>query len=338
MPTNGSGTSRVFVIGGSAGAIEALRKLFSHLPEDFPAPILVVVHTPPDSPGALPQVVARRSRLLVHNAIDGAPLQPAHVYMAPPGFHLQVEDGRMRLRGGPTENRHRPAIDPLFRSAAHWYGPAAVGIILSGYLDDGSGGLFRIKQAGGVAIVQDPEDALVGDMPRNAAERTEPDYSVPIRELAPLMIELAKETVSPRVVPMSEPTMNNEPQPGRRSVFTCPDCNGTLWEVEEGGTLRFRCRVGHAYTADSMLEEQNMDVERALWAALRTLEENAELSHRLADRARHHGFANSERRYMDRAHESFVNAKVLRELLTGSKQVPVPARPMQDLDEEVSAD
>lgn len=338
MPNNGGGDSRVFVIGGSAGSIEALRELLSLLPQDFPAPILAVVHTPIDSPGNLPQVLARRSNLLVYNALDGARLRPAHVYMAPPGFHLQIEDGRMRLRGGPTENRHRPAVDPLFRSAARWYGPAAVGIVLSGYLDDGSAGLFRIKQAGGVAIVQDPDDALTGDMPRNAAERVTPDYSLPIRELAPLMVELAKQPVTPGVVSMSEDKLDTQAQPGSPSVFTCPDCHGALWELEEGGTLQFRCRVGHAYTADSMLEEQNMDVERALWAALRTLEENTELSHRLADRARHNGFVNTERRYMDRARESFVNAKVLRELLTGSRQVPAPARPMQDLDREISAD
>ncbi len=338
MPKNGSDIPRLFVIGGSAGAIEALRELFGNLPKDFPAPILAVVHTPIDAPGSIPQVLARRSRVLIHNAVDGAPLQPAHVYMAPPGFHLQVEDGRMRLIGGPTENRHRPAIDPLFRSAAQWYGPAAVGIVLSGYLDDGSAGLFRIKQAGGVAIVQDPDDAITGDMPLNAAERVDPDYSVPIRELAPLMVELASEPVTPRVVPMSKDKLDSAAQPGRTSVFTCPDCHGTLWELEEGGTLKFRCRVGHAYTADSMLEEQNMDVERALWAALRTLEENAELSHRLAARARSSGLLNSEKRYASRAHEAYINAKVLRELLTGSKQVPAPARSMQDLDEEISAD
>ena len=340
MPTHGSGFPRVFVIGGSAGSIEALRELLGNLPEDFPAPILAVVHTPIDAPGTIAHALARQSRLLIQNAVDGAPLKPAHVYMAPPGFHLQIEDGRMRLIGGPTENRHRPGVDPLFRSAARWYGPAAVGIVLSGYLDDGSAGLFRIKHAGGIAIVQDPDDAIASDMPRNAAERVLPDYTVPIRELAPLMLQLATEPTNPKVAPMSPEKIGTDAQPGRTSVFTCPDCHGTLWELEEGGTLKFRCRVGHAYTADSMLEEQNMDVERALWAALRSLEENAELSHRLADRARNGGLVNSERRYKDRARESFVNAKVLRELLTGAKQVPAPApaRPMHKLDEELSAD
>lgn len=340
MPGNGSQTYRLFVMGGSAGSIEALRELFQLLPENFPAPILVVVHTSLEGPGAIPNVLSRCSPLLIQNAVDGAPLKPANVYIAPPGFHLQVEPGRMRLIGGPTENRHRPAIDPLFRSAARVYGHAAVGIVLSGYLDDGSAGLFRIKEAGGVAIVQDPEDSMVPDMPQNAAARIAPDFSVPIRELAPLMVQLAGEPVlaSQRVVTMSESTPSNGEPVGAPSVFTCPDCHGTLWESEEGGTLRFKCRVGHAYTADTMLQEQNMDVERALWAALRTLEENTELSHRLAQRSRDHGFPHSEQRYLERARESFINANVLRQLLTGGKQVPEPARPMEDPGEEISAD
>ncbi len=339
MSEQGRGGGRVFVIGGSAGSIEALRELFSELPEEFPAPILTVVHTSVDSPGNMPQVLSRRSHMPIFNAVDGAPLKNGYIYVAPPGFHLLVEDHRMRLLGGPTENRHRPAIDPLFRSAAQVYGPGAVGIVLSGYLDDGSAGVFRIKEAGGTVVIQDPEDAIVGDMPRNAAERVQPDYSVPIRELAPLMVQLAGEPVSaPTVVSMSENEFAKQESSGSPAVFTCPECHGTLWEEEEGGTLRFRCRVGHAYTADSMLEEQNLDVERALWAALRTLEENTELSHRLADRAHGHGFVNSERRYRERARESYTNAKVLRRLLTGAAQVPAPARAIQRPDEEMSAD
>jgi two-component system chemotaxis response regulator CheB len=331
---------RIFVIGGSAGSIEAMRELLTSLPGDFPAPILVVIHTPMDAPGLMAAVLHRNSRMPVLNATDGDRIRPAHVYVAPPNYHLLLEGGRMRLTTGPTENRHRPAIDPLFRSAAREYGPDAVGIILSGYLDDGSIGLYRIKQAGGIAIVQDPDDAMAADMPRNASERVHPDFTAPVREIAPLMVQLANQAIAASSVAKrnSDQSMPSD-DPGKPSVFTCPECHGTLWESEEGDTLRFRCRVGHAFTADIMLHDQDLDVERALWAALRVLEENADLSTRLASRAQNKGFHQTERRYMIRAEESGRNARVLRELLTGGdRQEPRPARSLDDVDQQISAD
>jgi two-component system, chemotaxis family, protein-glutamate methylesterase/glutaminase len=331
--------NRIFVIGASAGGMEACRELFSLLPRNFPSPILLVIHTPEGAPGLMAAVLQRASRMTVINAREGESLLPAHVYVAPPNYHLQVTPGRMQLVNGPSENRHRPAIDLLFRSAALSYGPAAVGIILSGYLDDGSAGLFRVKQAGGIAIVQDRDDATVPDMPRNASERVHPDYSVPIRELAPLMVQLANETVAvPSFNDMPEDTFSLKLDSGIPSVFTCPECHGTLWETEEGGSLRFRCRVGHAFTADSMLQDQQLDVERALWAALRVLEENHELSTRLAARARGKGYRQTERNYDIRAAESHRNALVLRELLTGGRQEPKPARSLEEVDQQATAD
>jgi two-component system, chemotaxis family, protein-glutamate methylesterase/glutaminase len=339
FPISDHGTGRIFVIGASAGGLEAMRKLLSLLPRDFTAPILVVIHTSEDAPGLMPAVLQRTSRMTVLNATDGELLLPAHVYVAPPNHHLQVELGHMRLIQGPSENRHRPAIDPLFRSAALTYGSAAVGIVLSGYLDDGSAGLLRIKQAGGIAIVQDLEDAIVPDMPRNASERVDPDYSLPIREVAPLMVRLASEPVAAptKAVEMSKDILSSNEDSGTPSVFTCPECHGTLWESEDGGTLRFRCRVGHAFTADSMLQDQQLEVERALWAALRVLEENHDLSTRLAARARVKGFRQTERNYDIRAQESHRNALVLCELLTGGRQEPKPARSLEAVDQQASA-
>ena len=193
---------RVFAIGASAGGLEALREFLPLLPGDFPSPVLVVVHTTEDSPGLIPKVLQRATQMRVLSPFDSETLYPAHVYVAPPNYHMQVERGRARLFDGPNENRLRPAIDPLFSSTALAYGPNAVGIILSGYLDDGSAGLLRIKQAGGVTIVQDLDDAIVPDMPRNARDHVQPDYSVPIRELAPLMVRLAKEPVPPPMLPV----------------------------------------------------------------------------------------------------------------------------------------
>ncbi|HWR17747.1 MAG TPA: chemotaxis protein CheB, partial [Terriglobales bacterium] len=325
MPRNGSPNDRLFVIGGSAGAIEALRQLLSALPRSFPSPILVVIHTPLDSPGQLSYVFQRDSKLVVRPATDGVHMKPGTVYVAPPNYHLTVRDGHIRLVTGPVENRHRPAIDPLFRSAAREYGSAAAGIVLSGYLDDGSIGLWSIKEAGGITVVQDPDDAIVPDMPRNALERVQPDHIVPIRELATLMVSIATEPMPVSSLEQETPMATNNEHAGNTSVFTCPECHGTLWEADEGGTLRFRCRVGHAFTADTMLQDQSLDVERALWAALRVLEENAELSHRMASRSRKSGRHHAHQLYANRSEESRRNAMVLRELLTrGMRQEPQP--------------
>jgi two-component system, chemotaxis family, protein-glutamate methylesterase/glutaminase len=332
LKNNNSNNNHVFVIGASAGGIETVRELLHLLPPDFPAPILLVIHTAADAPGLLARVLQRETKLLVLNAVDGAKLQPSRLYVAPPNFHLVIEADRMRLLKGPVENRHRPAIDPLFRSAARSLGPAAVGIILSGYLDDGCAGLFRIKILGGTTIVQDPEESLVPDMPRNAIERVDPDYIVSVQELAPLMSRLAtREVAMTRSRKDIEMTADNlDDNIGSPSPQSCPECHGVLWETEEGGTLRFRCRVGHAFTADTMLEDQGVDVERALWAALRVLEENSELSTRLAEKARVSGRQQAEKRYSERASESIYNATLLRQLLTKGVQEPKPARPLDE--------
>jgi two-component system, chemotaxis family, protein-glutamate methylesterase/glutaminase len=330
---------RVFVLGASAGGIETMRELLRLLPQDFPAPILLVIHTPADSPGLLAKVLQRESRMLVVNAEDGRKIQGARVYVAPPNFHLLLQGDRMRLMNGPVENRHRPAIDPLFRTAAKTLGAATVGMILSGYLDDGCAGLFRIKTAGGTTIVQSPDDALVPDMPRNAIERVHPDYVVPVTELAPLMSRLAETEVQTQAVgeEYNMAADSKDENAGSPSSQACPECHGVLWETEEGGTIRFRCGVGHAFTADTMLEDQGVDVERALWAALRVLEENSELSARLAEKARTGGREHAEKRYSARAEESKYNATLLRQLLTHGSQETKPARPLDQAIRDVQS-
>ncbi len=329
---------RVFVIGGSAGAIEATRDILARLPSEFPSPILVVIHTAPDSPGLLATVLQRSTRLLVQNALDGKQLRPGHVYVAPPGKHLVVEDGSVRVIAGPVENGHRPAIDPLFRSAAREYGTRAVGVILSGYLDDGCSGMYRIKEAGGVTIAQDPDEAMIPDMPRNAIEFAGPGYVSRIPEIAALMEKLAAEPspvgASSEVLTMAE---RREDSQGKLAVYTCPECHGNLWEVEEGNILKFKCRVGHAFTADTMLADQGVDVERALWAALRVMEEHGELSTRLAARARKNGLSYAEKLYSERAEEATSNASVLRELLVNGRQEPRPARPLDLAEKEADS-
>src|SRR3954468_16267399 len=185
MPTN-----QIVVIGASAGGLEAMRTLARDLPADFPTPICVVIHSAPQSPGMIGEILDRVGPLRATNARNRERLTPAHIYVAPPDFHLVVEPGILRVTKGPRENRFRPAIDPLFRSAAQVYGPGAIGVILTGSLDDGVAGLWTIKRLGGTAVVQDPAEALYSSMPRTAIQQVDVDHVVPIDQLAPLLVRL----------------------------------------------------------------------------------------------------------------------------------------------------
>jgi two-component system chemotaxis response regulator CheB len=294
----------LIVIGASSGGVEAVSKLLEGLPPTLPAAVFVVVHVRPDTPSYLPAILNRAGRLPAAHAVDAEPIRLGRVYVAPPGMQTYLQLGRIAVRRGPQENLHRPAVDALFRTAAHHYGPRVVGVVLTGSMDDGSAGLEAVKKGGGVAIVQDPKDAAFPSMPSNAIERADPDYCVPLVDLAPLLIGLAGNHVDPAPpleVPLEtleeaadgDPFLTSEER-GIPSALSCPDCSGMLWEVNEGGTLRFRCRVGHAYSAESMEKAQFDSVERALWTALRALEERVALMRKLtadATRRRHHAVA-----------------------------------------------
>ncbi|HET7440074.1 MAG TPA: chemotaxis protein CheB, partial [Terriglobales bacterium] len=271
-----------------------------HLPGNFPAPILLATHVPSDYPSILPQILSRSGPLPAFYPGDNEVLKPGNIYVARPDFHLLLDDGRAVLSRGPKENWHRPAIDPLFRSAARFYGPRVIGIVLSGQLDDGSAGLMAIKMRGGSSVVQDPQDALSPQMPQNAIRYAAPDYVVPVAEMPALLDKLLKEQVNFTAQP-AEAEMQDEiddeageahleeqgpkKKYGKPSTFACPECHGVLWELEEGGLLRFRCRVGHAFTADSLRLVMSDATEDALWAAMRALEEKAGLLRRLSPRS-----------------------------------------------------
>jgi two-component system, chemotaxis family, protein-glutamate methylesterase/glutaminase len=190
----------IIVIGASAGGVEVLSELCKNLPPELPAAVFIVWHMPATSTGIFPRMLERTSALPVENAVDGEPLVPGRIYTAPPDHHLLLEDGRVRLTHGPKENRFRPAVDPLFRSAAYSYGPRVIGLVLSGALDDGTSGLWMIKDRGGVAMVQDPVDALVPDMPRNALHNVEVDYVVPVSEMPALLMQLTSEPLPEPVI------------------------------------------------------------------------------------------------------------------------------------------
>jgi two-component system, chemotaxis family, protein-glutamate methylesterase/glutaminase len=315
------------VIGASAGGIEAVSQILAGLPERFPATLLVVIHIPSSSPGTLPLIFGRRTQLAVAHPVNRQRIETGAVYIAPPDRHLMVQDGHVRLVRGPRENRHRPAIDPLFRSAAVSHGERVIGVILTGALDDGSAGLRAIKERGGIAIVQDPEEAPYSSMPRSAMSATRVDHSLRLEALVDKLLELAGTEVEVtdraedalerevRMVLMEDRPEDGERQPGMPSVFSCPDCKGVLWTVEEGDLQRYRCRVGHAFSPEAMIEAQSEVLEEALWSALKTLEETASLSRRLAEREERLGHQWLVTRFEERESEALRRAEAIRSIL-----------------------
>ncbi|BAL23972.1 chemotaxis protein CheB [Azoarcus sp. KH32C] len=320
---------RIIVIGTSAGGVEALKELAGALPADFPAAILVVLHLLRDSPSMLPHLLSRAGPLPAAHPIDGESIRAGRIYVAPPDLHMVVRQGQVYLRRGPRENNSRPAIDPLFRSAAIAYGPAAVGVILTGNLYDGTAGLLSIKAHGGIAIVQDPEDAAFRSMPESAIRAVEVDHCLPLAEIPARLVSIAGREVAtnPKItardpdvvevtiaegVPDSLELLKEVAQP---SPYTCPECHGALWTITDERMLRFRCRVGHAYTADSLLDLQDQDIENALWSAVRALEERAALAKRMVDRTYVLNLGDVRQRFRTRQEESEHHAGLLRKLL-----------------------
>jgi two-component system chemotaxis response regulator CheB len=313
--------------------VEALQRLVAPLPKDFHAAIFVVLHLAPQSTSVLPGILMRAGNLPAVHPRDGETIRMGRIYVAPPDNHMVIEDGKVRVTRGPKENRHRPAIDPLFRSAARWYGPRVIGVVLTGSLDDGTAGMLAIKKRRGVAIVQDPNDAFCGDMPRSALETVAVDYVAPVDRIPELLQQLVPVQVaengagkSSRMKKETEfaelnmDAIEDENRPGTPSAFACPECGGVLWEMDGEEILRFRCRVGHAYTASSLGVEQAEAVESALWAAMRALEEGASLARRMADNAAKGKRHRLEQRYRERAEAKMQQAEVLRRLIAESKQ------------------
>jgi two-component system chemotaxis response regulator CheB len=330
-------THDIIVIGASAGGVEAISTIVAELPRDLRAVVLVVLHLARGR-SVLPEILTRVGRMRAVHPSDGDPLHYGRIYVAPPDHHLVVEGHKVRTTHGPTENGVRPAVDTLFRSAARSYGPRVIGVVLTGSLDDGTAGLAAIKEAGGISVVQDPDEAFAPSMPRSALQHVEIDHVLPLREIAPLLVSLTHEGTGeaatqrgPHVRAM-EPdrgeipiALREQDRPGELTVFTCPECNGNLWESEEAGILRFRCRVGHVYTADSMLAAHTDAVDRALWFALKALEERVALTRKLAERARARQHSWVARAFEERAAAAEEHVAAVREVLstrTGTHVVP----------------
>jgi two-component system, chemotaxis family, protein-glutamate methylesterase/glutaminase len=322
----------IVVIGGSAGSLQVLQTIFSALPWDFPAAVFVVLHTTEDSPGLLPEILNRHSKLPVMYAVHNAEILPSRVFIAPAGQrHLLLDPGKIRLEPGPRENRSRPAIDALFRSASYAYRGQVIGVVLTGNLDDGAAGLLAIKNRGGLAIVQHPDDSEAPSMPASAIDATSVDFVLPAKEIGPTLVELAQAESAERVriISTGEGSMSATGQ-----TYACPECGGVLEEAKEGGMLRFRCRVGHLYSPESLLADQTDAVEEALWAAIRSMEEQAEFSERLANSSRQKMRPRLARRFDEKADASRQNANVLRDLLQRSSD-EVFELPLEDGSSEV---
>lgn len=292
-------TRNIIVIGASAGGFEALKKLVANLPMDFAASIFIVWHISPDIRGVLPQVLNRAATVNAAHAYDGEPITPNRIYVAPPDRHLLVEQGKIRVTHGPKENRFRPAVDPLFRSAAYAYGSRVIGVVLSGALDDGTAGLWTIKNHGGLAVVQNPLDAEVPSMPESAIREVEVDYVAPISEMADLLVHLSREEISET----SQKVMDDDEKTeieikiaaedgafesgimkfGKLTPYTCPECHGVLSALNDDKLMRFRCHTGHAYSADSLLATITETIEDGLYSAMRGIEESVMLLNHLGD-------------------------------------------------------
>ena len=319
----------IIVIGASAGGFEALKKLVGGLPKDLAAAVFVVWHLSANAHGVLPSVLEKAGSLPAAHGVDGEEIMPGRIYVAPPDHHLLIEENRVRVTKGPKENRFRPAVDTLFRSAAYSCGTRVIGVILSGALDDGTAGLWTIKHRGGTAIVQEPADAEFSSMPESALREVNVDYSVPISEMADLLIRLTSEEISEeREISMDE-IKKTEIEVriaaeesgfevgvmslGDISPYTCPDCHGVLIKIKDGKINRFRCHTGHAFSADSLLATVTENIENSLYSAMRGVEESIMLLNHLGDH-----FAETNQRklaalYFQKAQESESRAQFVRQ-------------------------
>jgi two-component system, chemotaxis family, protein-glutamate methylesterase/glutaminase len=290
----------IIVIGASAGGFNAIKLLMKGLPSNLEASIFIVWHMASNVTGILPKVINNEKTITAVHPEDNEKIAVGRVYVAPPDHHMIIDGTHIRLTRGPKENRFRPAVDPLFRSAAYHYGPRVIGVILSGALDDGSAGLWAIKQFGGLAVVQDPNDAEVSSMPENAMRAVAVDYKVSVADMAALLEKLVKEEVvnakeetteferlkiktEIKIAMEDKGLENNIIDLGTLTPYTCPECHGVLAQFQEGERIRFRCHTGHALSSDTLLTSISERLEENIWSAIRSMHETVMLLNHMGD-------------------------------------------------------
>lgn len=290
----------IVVVGASAGGLTALSSLCRDLPQNLHAAIFIVMHVSPNYQSMLPEILSRSGKMPVHHGVGGEPIRLGRIYVAPPNHHMVLEADRIRVTNGPKENRSRPAVDTLFRSAAYVYGPRAIGVVLTGTLDDGTAGLWAIKDRGGITIIQDPKEAEHASMPLNAQHHVSIDYCLPLAQIAPTLARLVEQPAgNPEDYPMPKDleietriALENNPlaagvmKLGEPSRFTCPTCHGALVEMKNGELVRFRCHTGHAFSMENLLAALSEATEDTLWSGVRAMDEKIMLLEHLARHAR----------------------------------------------------
>ncbi len=326
-------TCDVIVIGASSGGIEAISQVVERLPSGLPASVFVVQHLGTASANYLSQILAQKTSLETFTATEGKTIQRGAIYVAPADHHLIIDSEQMYLSRGPRENRMRPAIDPLFRSASLAHGPKVIGVILTGSLDDGTAGLLAVKKSGGLAVVQDPTTAITADMPQSALDYVEVDHCLPPPEIGDLLGRLAGTSVDSNgerfqtnaersllrrevdIMHRQTGTIGTANALGELVPASCPDCGGPLWEIEDD-VPRFRCHTGHAFTARHLIAGLDAAEEQSLWVALRVMEERVRLLHRLAEKDTRTGHKYAANAFAEKAKEAQEHVRRLRKLLS----------------------
>lgn len=336
MPAPSPSALSVIGVGASAGGVEALRDLFHYLPRHIDAAILVVLHLPAHSPSRLVEVLATVSPLALVAARDGARIQPGHVYVATPDRHLLLEGDHLRLTRGPKECRMRPAIDVMFRSLAVTCGPRAAGVVLSGMLDDGTAGLWAIKEHGGATFVQDPMEALHRSMPESAIDNVPLDLIAPVAQLAPALVDWSRgaadvparlgagaspHLVETRIAAEANGLRQGVMNIGRPSKYSCPDCHGCLLEIQEGRVVRYRCHTGHAFSIQTLMAEVDNAIDNGLWESIRAMEERLMLLRQIAAAAETTGEPTKAARFTKLASELEKPIEGLRTLVLADSVV-----------------
>ncbi|HXD48327.1 MAG TPA: chemotaxis protein CheB [Gemmatimonadaceae bacterium] len=330
----------IIVVAASAGGVEGLQCLASTLPAAFEGSVFVTLHFPEHGVSVLPRILARAGPLPAAHGGEGDHILPGRVYVAPPDHHMLLARSGIHLVRGPRENGSRPAADPMFRSAAVSFGPRVIGVVLTGNLDDGTAGLAAVKRLGGLAVVEDPETALFASMPRSALDHVAVDRVAPIGQIAGVLEELMNAPIPTNLsVRTDRDVMENrlaagdpgamthaeQQHPGAVSAFSCPDCGGVLWEIHDGDFVRFRCRVGHAWTGAGLFGQKHRAFDDALWTALRALEESAALARQIAARQRARAAERVAERFEAQAAATEERAAVIRAVLEGELTEPMTA-------------
>jgi two-component system chemotaxis response regulator CheB len=323
----------ILAIGTSAGGFDALRFLAGNFSHDFPASVVVTIHLSNQFRSELDAILTQAGQLPASFAVDGEKLEKSHIYIAPTERHLIIESGRLRLGSGPRENNARPALDPLFRSAALCCGQRCVGAVLTGTLGDGASGLKALKQSGGITVVQDPSDAAYAEMPTTALLRSQPNHVVGLAGMPALFEKLVREPAG-EAKPVASGlqyevdvasgglgSMHEMDRIGHRSVLACPDCHGIMWEINEGELVRYRCHVGHAYTAEIMSVALDENLKRAFGSALRALAERIALARKLEAQARESGRTGLAASWASKAHEFEAEANIIRDSVQRTDEI-----------------